>query len=88
MRGVRFRVSKRSRQPPTLSPKSAASKCSTVETVVQHYFDAVYEGDADKLGAINAELYSMPANLTRPNLVPKACSICAAEPLAKTLRLH
>jgi ketosteroid isomerase-like protein len=25
---------------------------STVEAVVQHYFDAVYEGDADKLGAI------------------------------------
>ena len=25
---------------------------STVEAVIQHYFDAVYEGDADKLGAI------------------------------------
>src|ERR1700730_2329218 len=25
---------------------------STVEAVVQHYFDALYEGDADKLGAI------------------------------------
>jgi hypothetical protein len=25
---------------------------STVEAVVQHYFDALYEGDADKLTAI------------------------------------
>jgi hypothetical protein len=25
---------------------------STVEAVVQHYFDGLYEGDADKLGAI------------------------------------
>src|SRR3954454_17435340 len=25
---------------------------SSVEGVVQHYFDALYEGDADKLGAI------------------------------------
>jgi hypothetical protein len=25
---------------------------STVETVIQHYFDGLYEGDADKLGAI------------------------------------
>ena len=25
---------------------------STVEAVVQHYFDALYEGDTDKLGAI------------------------------------
>ena len=25
---------------------------STVEAVIRHYFDAVYEGDADKLGAI------------------------------------
>ena len=25
---------------------------STAEAVVQHYFDALYEGDADKLGAI------------------------------------
>ena len=25
---------------------------STVESVVQHYFDGLYEGDADKLGAI------------------------------------
>jgi hypothetical protein len=25
---------------------------SSVEAVVQHYFDALYEGDADKLGAI------------------------------------
>ena len=25
---------------------------STVEAVVQHYFDALYEGDADKLGAV------------------------------------
>ena len=25
---------------------------STVEAVVQHYFDALYEGDADKLAAI------------------------------------
>ena len=24
---------------------------STVEAVVQHYFDGLYEGDADKLGA-------------------------------------
>jgi hypothetical protein len=35
---------------------------STVEAVVQHYFDAVYEGDADKLGAIfhpSADLRSL-----------------------------
>ncbi|MFY0014738.1 nuclear transport factor 2 family protein, partial [Acinetobacter baumannii] len=25
---------------------------STVEAVVQHYFDALYEGDANKLGAV------------------------------------
>jgi hypothetical protein len=25
---------------------------STVEAVIQHYFDGLYEGDADKLGAI------------------------------------
>jgi len=25
---------------------------STVETVIQHYFDGLYEGDADKLAAI------------------------------------
>ena len=25
---------------------------STVETVIQHYFDGLYENDADKLGAI------------------------------------
>lgn len=25
---------------------------STVEAVIQHYFDALYDGDADKLGAI------------------------------------
>src|ERR1700687_2444331 len=32
---------------------------STVEAVVQHYFDALYEGDADKLGAI----FHPPADL-------------------------
>ena len=35
---------------------------STVEAVVQHYFDGVYEGDADKLGAIfhpSADLRSL-----------------------------
>lgn len=25
---------------------------STVEAVIQHYFDGLYEGDADKLGAV------------------------------------
>ena len=25
---------------------------SSAEAVVQHYFDALYEGDADKLGAV------------------------------------
>ena len=25
---------------------------STIEAVIQHYFDGLYEGDADKLGAI------------------------------------
>jgi hypothetical protein len=35
---------------------------STVEAVIQHYFDAVHEGDADKLGAIfhpSADLRSL-----------------------------
>ena len=35
---------------------------STVEAVVQHYFDGVYEGDVDKLGAIfhpSADLRSL-----------------------------
>jgi len=35
---------------------------STVEAVVQHYFDGVYEGDADKLGEIfhpSADLRSL-----------------------------
>jgi ketosteroid isomerase-like protein len=35
---------------------------STVEAVVQHYFDGVYEGDADKLGEVfhpSADLRSL-----------------------------
>jgi len=35
---------------------------STVEAVIKHYFDAVYEGDVDKLGAIfhpSADLRSL-----------------------------
>ena len=35
---------------------------STLEAVIQHYFDAVYEGDVDKLGAIfhpSADLRSL-----------------------------
>ena len=35
---------------------------SSVEAVVQHYFDALYEGDADKLGAVfhpSADLRSL-----------------------------
>ena len=35
---------------------------STIEAVIQHYFDAVHEGDADKLGAIfhpSADLRSL-----------------------------
>ena len=35
---------------------------SSLDAVVQHYFDAVYEGDADKLGAIfhpSADLRSL-----------------------------
>jgi hypothetical protein len=47
---------------------------SSVEAVVQHYFDALYEGDADKLGAIfhpTADLRSVEKGdlqiLTVPN---------------------
>ena len=49
---------------------------STVEAVVQHYFDALYEGDADKLAAIfhpSADLRwqekGEPKVLTVPNWV-------------------
>ena len=49
---------------------------STVEAVVQHYFDALYEGDADKLAAIfhpSADLRSLERGelkvLTVPNWV-------------------
>jgi len=49
---------------------------SSVEAVVQHYFDALYEGDADKLGAVfhpSADLRSVEKGelkvLTMPVLV-------------------
>jgi ketosteroid isomerase-like protein len=49
---------------------------SSVEAVVQHYFDALYEGDADKLGAVfhpSADLRSLEKGelkvLTMPVLV-------------------
>ena len=35
-----------------MEDQALAHDRSTVESVVQHYFDALYEGDADKLGAI------------------------------------
>ena len=39
---------------------------SSVESVVQHYFDALYEGDADKLGAVfhpSADLRSVDLSI-------------------------
>ena len=35
---------------------------STVEAVVQHYFDGLYEGNADKLGAIFNPSAALPVH--------------------------
>jgi putative lumazine-binding protein len=59
---------------------------STVEAVVQHYFDALYEGDADKLGAIfhpSADLRSLEKGELKVLTVPDWISWVRKRPSAK-----
>src|SRR5690348_9617568 len=54
MIGKRFRVRSRTRAPRNDSKRrvTVSHDRSSVEAVVQHYFDALFEGDADKMGTI------------------------------------
>jgi hypothetical protein len=59
---------------------------STVEAVVQHYFDALYEGDADKLGAIfhpSADLRSLEKGELKVLSVPDWIGWVRRRPSAK-----
>jgi hypothetical protein len=59
---------------------------STVEAVIQHYFDAVYEGDADKLGAIfhrTADLRSLENGELRVLKMPAWLEYFRKRPSAK-----
>jgi len=59
---------------------------STVEAVVQHYFDGVYEGDADKLGAIfhpSADLRSLEKGELRILALPAWLNWIGNRPSAK-----
>jgi ketosteroid isomerase-like protein len=59
---------------------------STVEAVVRHYFDAVYEGDADKLGAIfhpSADLRSLEKGELRVLKMPAWLEYFRKQPSAK-----
>jgi hypothetical protein len=59
---------------------------STVEAVVQHYFDALYEGDADKLGAIfhpSADLRSVEKGELQVLTVPDWLGRVRKRPSAK-----
>jgi hypothetical protein len=60
---------------------------STVEAVVQHYFDALYEGDADKLGAIfhpSADLRSLEKGELKVLTVPDWIGWVRKRPSAKS----
>src|SRR5258708_32370971 len=59
---------------------------SNVEGVVQHYFDALYEGDADKLGAIfhpSADLRSLEKGELQVLTVPDWLGRVRKRPSAK-----
>jgi hypothetical protein len=59
---------------------------STVEAVIQHYFDGVYEGDADKLGAIfhpSADLRSLEKGELRVLHLPAWLNWMRSRPSAK-----
>ena len=59
---------------------------STVEAVVQHYFDGLYEGDADKLGAIfhsSADLRSLEKGELKVMTVPDWLAWIRKRPSAK-----
>src|SRR5258708_9871339 len=59
---------------------------STVEAVVQHYFDALYEGDDDKLGAIfhpSADLRSLEKGELQVLTVPDWLGRVRKRPSAK-----
>jgi hypothetical protein len=59
---------------------------STVEAVVQHYFDALYEGDADKLGAIfhpSADLRWLEKGELKILTVPDWTGLVRKRPSAK-----
>ena len=60
---------------------------STVEAVVQHYFDALYEGDADKLGAIfhpTADLRVVEKGELKVLAVPDWMGLVRKRPSAKS----
>jgi hypothetical protein len=59
---------------------------STVESVVQHYFDGLYEGDADKLGEIfhpSADLRSIEKGELQVLTVPDWLAWVRKRPSAK-----
>jgi hypothetical protein len=59
---------------------------SSVEAVVQHYFDALYEGDADKLAAIfhpSADLRWLEKGALQVLTVPKWVENVRKRPSAK-----
>jgi hypothetical protein len=59
---------------------------STVEAVVQHYFDGVYEGDADKLGEVfhpSADLRSLEKGELRVLHLPAWLNWMRKRPSAK-----
>ena len=59
---------------------------STVEAVVQHYFDGVYEGDADKLGEVfhpSADLRSLENGEVRVLHLPAWLNWMRKRPSAK-----
>ena len=59
---------------------------STVEAVIQHYFDAVYEGDVDKLGAIfhpSADLRSLEKGRLKVLAMPDWLDYFRKRPSAK-----
>jgi ketosteroid isomerase-like protein len=59
---------------------------STVEAVVQHYFDGVYEGDVEKLGAVfhpSADLRSLENGKLRVLALPAWLDWMKRRPSAK-----
>ena len=59
---------------------------SSLEAVVQHYFDAVYEGDVDKLGAIfhaSADLRSLEQGRLKVIRMPDWLDYFRKRPSAK-----